>query len=181
MRSTVRRSLILLLLLIPSALFAWRTRAMPEFAALHDDGVLFVTAKSIAEGGYRIASLPENPLQTKFPPLYPLYLSAIWKLNPNFPDNLRLATLMSWMVLAVFLALASLYYRRSGLRDSRSWLLVALLAVNPYLVQFGCTMFSEVFFTCWLLAVFLALARPGIKWTIAAGLLAGCAYLSRTA
>src|ERR1700734_355262 len=145
MRSTVRRSLILLLLLIPSAVFAWRSRSMPEFASLHDDGVLFVTAKSVAEGGYRIASLPENPLQTKFPPLYPLYLSAIWRLNPNFPDNFRLATFMSWLVLAVLLGLVSLYYRRSGLGDSRSWLLVALLAVNPYLMLFGCTMFSEVF------------------------------------
>lgn len=173
--------MILLLLLIPSAVFAWRTRSMPEFASLHDDGVLFVTAKSIADGGYRIASLPENSWQTKFPPLYPLYLSAVWKLNPNFPGNLELATFMSWMVLAVLIGLVSLYYRRSGLSDSRSWLLVAFLAVNPYLVQFGCTMFSEVFFTCWVLAVFLAIARPGVKWAIAAGALAGCAYLSRTA
>lgn len=173
--------MILLLLLIPSAVFAWRTRSMPEFASLHDDGVLFVTAKSIADGGYRIASLPENSWQTKFPPLYPLYLSAVWKLNPNFPGNLELATFMSWMVLAVLIGLVSLYYRRSGLSDSRSWLLVAFLAVNPYLVQFGCTMFSEVFFTCWVLAVFLAIARPGVNWAIAAGALAGCAYLSRTA
>jgi len=173
--------LILLLLLIPSAQLAWRTRSMPEFASLHDDGVMFVTAKSIAAGGYRIASLPENPLQTKISPLYPLYLSVIWKLNPNFPDNLYLATLMSWMVLAILFGFVSLYYRRSGLGDSRSWLLVALLAVNPYLILFGCTMFSEVFFTCWVLAVFLALARPGIKWAITAGLLAGGAYLSRTA
>jgi hypothetical protein len=154
---------------------------MPEFASLHDDGVLFVTAQSVAEGGYRITSLPENPLQTKFPPLYPLYLSVIWRLNPSFPDNLQLATLMSWMVLGVLFGLVSLYYRRSGLSDLRSWLLVALLAVNPYLLLFGCTMFSEVFFTCWVLAVFLALARPGIKWAVAAGALAGCAYLSRTA
>lgn len=173
--------MILLLLLIPSALFAWRTRAMPEFASLHDDGVLFVTAKSIADGSYRIASLPENPLQTKFPPLYPLYLSAIWKLDPNFPDNLKLATFMSWMALAVLLGLVSLYYRRSGLSDSRSGLLIALLAVNPYLILFGCTMFSEVFFTCLVLGVFLAIGRPGMKWAIAAGALAGCAYLSRTA
>jgi hypothetical protein len=154
---------------------------MPEFASLHDDGVLFVTAKSIAEGGYRIASLPENPLQTKFPPLYPLYLSSIWRINPNFPDNLYLATLMSWLVLVAMLWLVSSYYLKTGLSNSRSWLLVALLAVNPYLILFGCTMFSEVFFTCWVLGVFLAIARPGIKWAIAAGALAGCAYLSRTA
>lgn len=173
--------MILLILLLPSAQFAWRNRSMPQFASLHDDGVLFVTAKSIAAGGYRILSLPENPLQTKFPPLYPAYLSIVWRINPQFPANLQLATLLSWLALAALFWGASVYYRATGLRESRVWLLVALLAVNPYLILFGCTMFSEVFFTCWVLAVFLAISKPGLKWAIAAGLLAGCAYLSRTA
>jgi len=154
---------------------------MPQFGYLHDDGVLFVTGKSLAHGEFRIASLPENPPQTKFPILYPLYLSVIWRINPNFPDNLALATFMSWMVLAIMLGFVLLYYRKMGLSESRSWILIALLALNPYLILFGCTMFSEVFFTCWVLAVFLAITRPGIKWAVAAGVLAGCAYLSRTA
>jgi hypothetical protein len=173
--------LILLILLIPSAQFAWRTRAMPQFAYLHDDGVLFVTAKSVAEGSYRIESLPENPSQTKFPPLYPAYLSMVWRINSTFPDNLRIATLLSWMALTALLVLVSRYYLTIGLSEPRTWLMVALLALNPYLILFGCTMFSEVFFTCWVVAVFLAISRPGVKWAIAAGLLAGCAYLSRTA
>jgi len=96
---------------------------------------------------------------------------------------------LSWIALAILLALAFAYYVANGLREStgsspsslRAVLLLALLAFNPYLTLFGCTMFSEVFFTCLVLATFLAIARPGIKWAIAAGLLAGCAYLSRTA
>ncbi len=173
--------MILLILLVPSAQFAWRNRAMPQFAYLHDDGVLFVTAKTTAEGSYRIESLPENPLQTKFPPLYPLYLSIAWHINPSFPDNLRIATLLSWMALAALLALVSRYYLAIRLSEPRVWLLVGLLAVNPYLILFGCTMFSEVFFTCWVIAVFLAISKPGVKWAMVAGLLAGIAYLSRTA
>src|ERR1700691_1308368 len=86
-----------LLLLIPSAQFAWRNRDMPDFGRFNDDALMFVTGHSIASGnGYRIASLPENPYQTKYPPLYPAYLSLVWRLNPNFPGNLMTATLFAW-------------------------------------------------------------------------------------
>lgn len=158
---------------------------MPQFAYLHDDGLQFVTAKSLAEGEFRIQSLPESPLQTKFPPLYPLYLSIIWRLNPHFPDNLVLATWLSWMVFVAFLGVVWRYTRGEALGEVRMWTLIALTALNPYLILFGCTMFSEVFFSCFVLATFLALRRSasvdGIKWAIGAGVLGGCAYLSRTA
>jgi hypothetical protein len=159
---------------------------MAQFAYLHDDGVLFVTAKSVSEGSYRIESLPENPPQTKFPPLYPLYLSVVWKLNPNFPGNLVLATWMSWLVFAALLGFVSSYAKKTFLGEWRSWILISLIALNPYLILFGCTMFSEVFFTCFVIATFLAIRKIGltkgaIKWAIIAGLVASCAYLSRTA
>jgi hypothetical protein len=154
---------------------------MPQFAYLHDDGILFVSAKSMAHGEFRIASLPENPLQTKAPPLYPLYLSMIWRLNPNFPDNLLLATGMSWLVLVAFLALVSYFLLTAGLGESRARIVISLIALNPYLILFGCTMFSEVFFACFVVATFLAIRKPGVKWAIAAGILAGAVYLSRTA
>jgi hypothetical protein len=176
----VRTILIFLLLLIPSAHFVWKNRQMPQFAYLHDDGILFVSAKSVAADSYRIASLPDAPYQTKFPPLFPLYLSAIWRLNPNFPDNLRLASLFAWIPLAAYLALAWAWYRQSGMEESRVWLLVALLAVNPYVMWFGTFLFSDVFFTCGLLATLLAAARGGVRMALLAGVLGGCAYLSRT-
>jgi len=153
---------------------------MPEFGYLHDDGLFFVTAKSVAEGGYKIESLPETPAQTKFPPLYPLYLSLIWRIDPRFPANLALATGFCFAAFAACMVLAWVEYRQE-FSEPRAWLLTALLAVNPYLVLFGCRMFSEVFFTCWVLAVFLALRRPGIKMALLAGIFAACAYLSRTA
>src|SRR5579871_3403565 len=180
MPPAVRRSLIFLILLVPSAQFVWRNLDMPEFGSLHDDGVLFVTAKSIASGNFRIESLPEQPYASKAPPLYPLYLSVIWRSNPDFPDNLRTASVMSWLVLFVLLGLVWIYFRAGDLRESRIWLLMGLVALNPYLVLFGSTMFSEVFFTCFVLATFLVIRREGIAWMLAAGLLAGCAYLGRT-
>lgn len=181
MRMNTRRLLIYLVLLLPSAQFAWVNRAMPQFAYLHDDGLLFVTAQSVAAGHYSIPSLPEDPSQTKFPPLHPLFLSTIWRMNPNFPANLSLATLLSWLVLTACLALAWKLYSRYEALKPRVWLLLGLLGLNPYFILFGCSMFSEVFFTCWVLAALLAVSRGGLRMTILAGLLAGGAYLSRSA
>lgn len=155
---------------------------MPEFAYLHDDGILFASGKSLAsQNGYRLPSLPENAFETKSPPLYPLFLSLIWRLNPNFPENLPLATLLSWLVLVAFLALAWTLYRADGYPETKAWLLTGLLGLSPYIVLFGCTMFSEVFFTCLVLACLLLARRPGNTAILLAGVMAAAAYLSRTA
>src|SRR5437870_12014220 len=62
---------------------------LPFFGLYQDDAIYVVTAKSLAEGhGYRILSLPGEPFQTKYPILYPLVLSVIWKTYPDFPHNL---------------------------------------------------------------------------------------------
>jgi hypothetical protein len=89
----LRTVLVFLLLLIPSAYLVSKSPDMPEFGRLHDDGLFFVSAKSLATGqGFRILSLPEQPAQTKYPILYPLYLSLVWRANPHFPENLALAS-----------------------------------------------------------------------------------------
>ncbi len=170
---------LFLLLLIPTTRYAWKNRDMPQFERTHDDGLLFVSAKSLATGeGFRILSLPEQPAQTKYPILYPLFLSVAWWINPNFPQNLTVATALGWGISVLCLALAWLFYKQEKLP---AWPLTSLLALSPYMILFGCRTFSEVFFTCWLLATFLIARREGIAMAILAGLCAGCAYLSRTA
>ena len=167
---------------------------MPGFGKLHDDGLFFVSAKSLATGhGLRILSLPEQPAQTKYPSLYPLYLSIVWRINPHFPENLTLAAWFSWGILALCLSLVWLFWRGEGWSagrkerwsEPRIWILVGLLAMNPYIILFGCNLFSEIFFLCWLLAVLIvgnrSLRGEGIALAALAGMLAGCAYLSRTA
>jgi len=74
-----------LAVLIPVYWIAWRAPAVGMF---HDDGVYLVTAKALATGqGYRIISLPEEIPQTKYPILFPLVLSGVWRLAPEFPEN----------------------------------------------------------------------------------------------
>jgi hypothetical protein len=176
------RILFALLILAPSAQYAWRNRDMPDFGRLHDDGLLFLSGKSIAAGeGYRIPSLPEDPYQTKYPPLYPLALAAVWKVNPQFPQNLALAGALSWMLLAICLALAWRTYRSDGFSENRAWLLAAMLGLCPYMILFGTRLFSEILFTCFLLATFLIARRAGWKMALLAGVVGGLAYLTRTA
>jgi hypothetical protein len=187
MSSKARSLLIFFVLLIPSFTFVWRNRDMPEFGYLHDDGLQYLTAKSVAQGnGYRIQSLPENPAETKFPPLSSLYLSIVWVINPNFPSNLRAASFFCWVTLVLLLGLSWAYYALLEMPAWRVSLLAALLAINPYMILFGVTPFSEVLFTCFVLAALiladLILTKPNeIHWVILAGLVASAAYLTRTA
>src|SRR4051794_14262756 len=79
----------LVALCLPSLLFVWHNRDIPHFGILQDDGLYFIDGKSLAEGsGYRILSLPAQPHETRYPPLYPLYLSLAWRAMPSYPANL---------------------------------------------------------------------------------------------
>lgn len=160
---------------------------MPHFGSLGDDAVLFVSAKALAEGrGYRILSHPEQPWQTKYPPLYPAYLSLIWRLDGNFPYNLPLAALFAWLLTPPLLILSYLTFRKFEFTVCASLLLTALLALNPSTVYFGVSLLSEVPYTCLLLGALLLLRRAetalgGWRLAAAAGVLSAAAFLTRTA
>ncbi|MEJ2226347.1 MAG: hypothetical protein P8X49_14555 [Syntrophobacterales bacterium] len=52
---------------------------------LIDDGIYVTTAKALATGqGYRLINLPGEPLQTKYPPIYPALLALVWNRPPIF-------------------------------------------------------------------------------------------------
>jgi hypothetical protein len=79
-----------------------------------DDAIYVVLAKALASGeGFRMINMPGAPHATHFPPAYPLFLAALWKLYPSFPDNIVLFKFAN----ALFLA-ATAYgtYRLSRLR-----------------------------------------------------------------
>jgi hypothetical protein len=181
------RALILAVFaLMPSAYLAWTWRDMPQLGISHDDSVYLVSARSLAQGdGYRIESLPGQPFQTKYPPLFPLLLSAVWRLNPSFPGNLPIAALTAWLLLIPSLLAMRASFRNFGLGTGPSWLLTFVAAVNPWICLFSTTLMSDLLF----LALFLGsmwLAEKALDsgaswwWAAAAGLLAGSAYLTRT-
>jgi hypothetical protein len=178
---------ILLFLLIPSAAYLWHYSDLPQFGDLHDDSIYYVSAKSLADGGgYRIESLPGEPSQTKYPPLYPLLLSAAWRLDPQFPHNVPIAAWLSWLALPAMLLQLMWLYPRMGISGWRAWLLLALLAVNPYVILFSASLLSELLFTVLMISTMLLTERASEKVSrpavaIAAGAVAGLCYLTRSA
>src|SRR5512140_3524759 len=104
MRRTLVAAAVVLLALVPAIRLAWLSRDGPHLGFYHDDGVYWVTAKSIAEGGgYRIPSLPGAPYQTKYPPVFPALLSIVWRVTPEFPLNLATAVWLTWLPLPLMI------------------------------------------------------------------------------
>ena len=173
---------LLLVALAPSAAFLWHHGDLPGFGDLHDDSLYYVSAKSLADGGgYRIESLPAEPAQTKYPPLYPLLLSIAWRINPGFPQNLPIAAWISWLAFPAIMVQLLWLFPRLGVSGWRAWLLIALVAVNPYMLVFSSTLVSELAFTALLIGALLLAERETAKAALAAGLLGGLAYLTRSA
>jgi len=178
---------ILLFLLVPSAAYLWQHDDLPQFCDFHDDCVYYVSAKSLADGGgYRVESLPGEPPQTKYPPLYPLLLSIAWRMDPNFPHNVPIAAWLSWLALPAVLILLFAYTERMGLKGWRAWLLLILFAANPYTIWFSSQLLSELLFLALALGAMLLIERTAESRThtglaIAAGVVAGVAYLARSA
>src|SRR3984893_18283076 len=106
---------VFVLALAPSAYLAWTYRAIPHLGFYHDDSLYMGSGKSLAAGnGYRIASLPGEPYQTKYPPLYAALLSIVWRIDPSFPSNLPIATSLAWLLLPPYLAMVWLFLRQFG-------------------------------------------------------------------
>jgi hypothetical protein len=185
---SIRNWVGLLLLLAPAAAFQWSNQDLPRFGELHDESLYFVSAKSLADGGgYRIESLPGEPAQTKYPPLYPLLLSVVWRLNPVFPQNLVLAGWLSWLALPAILILLLRMYPDLGFSRFQTWLMLAMFALGPYIILTSTLLLSELPFLVLILAAMLliegGLKRPAnaIAWIASAGVVTGLAYLTRSA
>lgn len=181
------RYAVLFLLFLPAAHLAWTARDLPHFGYFQDDGLYFIGAKSLASGsGYRILSLPGQPYQTKYPPLYPLLLTVVWAVQPDFPGNLSLALLLTWLWLPVFAVLASLLFRQFGFGAVHSLILCAVLVLSPAIVFLSINLMAELMFSSLLLASVLLADRergPRSAWRspCLAGLLGGAAYLTKSA
>ena len=152
---------------------------MPQTGILHDDALYLVAAKSLAEGnGYRIASLPDQPFQTKYPPLFPALLSVVWRIDPSFPGNLPKVMLLTWSCLVAAVFLAWRLMRRVGFSEMESVGLAAFVALSPVAVQFSVMAMSEVPFCALLLLSLLFIERGQAFW---AGVFGGLAFLTRGA
>jgi hypothetical protein len=154
----------------------------------HDDGVYLATAKALAQGeGYRLINLPQAPVQTKYPFLYPAVLALIWKIWPSFPQNLLAMQMLSLASGATAVAGAFLFLLRFGycgrLVAAASCL---LFATSAYFLYFSTQALTELPFVCLLLLGLWPLeshlerpwAKPGHQ--ILLGVLLALPFLCRT-
>src|SRR5271166_5732324 len=108
----------------------WDGRDQSQFGPGQGDGVYMVTAKSLATGqGYRHLNLPGQPYATKYPPLFPLFLSMAWRVEPPFPKTLTTASFFQDALLPVYLAVLLLVLRQLGLSWRRTFLVAAMMFV----------------------------------------------------
>ena len=70
-----------------------------------DDATYVATARSLAHGdGYRLSQIPGEPLQTRYPPLYPSLLSLAFYFGPDYPAN------RAWLLAPGAVAAAALWF-----------------------------------------------------------------------
>jgi hypothetical protein len=152
-----------------------------------DDAVYVITAKALATGeGYRFIHLPNAPAATHYPPLWPATLAVIWKIAPDFPENVK------WMKILnpVFLAVAAAGATVLGVRVARIpfWLSATIAAASiiiaPILLLSAVLMSEPLALALTTLALGAAtmlITRGRTKDGIATGTLAGLAMLARSA
>lgn len=150
-----------------------------------DDANYIILAESIAEGrGYRQINYPDAPLETRYPPGYPVVLAPIIALRSDNLDLLKLPSVIA-AALAVWLV-----WRLFGDRvsDRRKVLLALMLfSLNPLVVGHSVAVMSEGLFLLVALLAVWAIDRSrqlegthAIKWSLIAAVIAAICALVRT-
>jgi hypothetical protein len=186
-RSWVRFLLLGIVLFGSLLLYSYAVRP-DQFGFGHDDGIYATAAKSLATGeGYRIASLPYEPAQTKYPPFYPFLLSLLWRVHPQFPQNLTWMLLLSIAAAVGFLALTYSYLVTHNYATHRQALIViGLTAVNWRTIILATSVYSEMVYAALsVAALYLSENHERKKegWLttgMATGAMIGLAFLTRS-
>jgi hypothetical protein len=124
----------------------------------HDDAIYVITAKAISEGnGYRLINLPDSPRQTKYPILYPVFLAAIWKCWPQFPQNIYFMKLATSMIGSLALGFCFLYLVRFNHCPRYVALFSCVVCItSPAFLYFSTNTLSEIpFFFLILVSLFV--------------------------
>lgn len=187
LNSPGRISLILFMVLAGAGLLYYAAISPQQFGSLHDDSIYVTTAKALATGqGYRIISLPYEPAQTKYPPFHPFLLSLVWRVYPQFPQNLIPMMLLTVAATLGFLALSYRYLVREAYATRLQALVVlALAATNWRTVALVMSLYSEmVYAVLSVLALYLAdeyeKQDRGWIWGALAGAVIGLTFMTRT-
>lgn len=178
---------LLLLLLSPAAYLFWSAHDQPQLGLFQDDGFYLIAAKALVEGhGYKILSLPGEPYQTKYPPLYPLLLSMAWCVSRSLPHTFATVTFINWLLYLGYLAAGYMLFDTLKLPKLARWLSLLIVVLTPACVFFGFQIMAESLFSGLVLVCLcltertLTFKRP-VLIAVGSGLIAGAAFLTKTA
>ncbi len=151
--------------------------------AFYDDGIYLVLARALAGGeGYVYSHLPGTPQAVHYPPFYPFVISLLWRIWPQFPNNLSLFQLFDSMALAgAAIVIANQIRKWATPHWIKSVAIVTSFSAFPLLTLVA-VRFSEPLFLL-LLAAAVSLAdgeEISLRNAALAGLLAGFAILTRS-
>lgn len=158
---------------------------MPQMGAYHDDAIYLESAQSLAEGrGYKLLSLPDAPYQTKYPPVLPLLLSLVWRLDPHFPGNLSKLLALCWAMLPIYAFLLYRVLLRWEFAPLEAAAICVVTALSPHFVLVSTMTMSEMTFGVLSLVAIIYLERgtaeSNSKLLMLAGAAGGLAFLTRT-
>jgi 4-amino-4-deoxy-L-arabinose transferase-like glycosyltransferase len=156
------------------------------FGATEDDSIYFSSAKALAEGrGYILPGVPGTPPATKYPILYPLILSIVWKIKPSFPANVPWAIAVTVAFGLVYLVAGLIFLRRlQVLNDAEALLITAFCALHPVVLLYSASVLSDIPFAAFALVAMLladSMVRPAARpqFAVLCGVVAGLSMLVR--
>lgn len=154
-----------------------------------DDAWYVLLARALAEGrGYELINAPTPGLMPLYPPGFPLLLSLVFRIAPDFPSNVPLLKSLSILSALGAGAVACWYF--THLRGAPWHFALALstaATVAPLLVflSTGMLMSEPVYLLVQMMAIALvergAQHQDAVRTPLIAGLIAGFAMLVRTA
>ncbi len=166
---------LLLTALLPSAWFAFSARDLPQLGSLTEDSLYFSAGLSMADGrGYRMASVPGEPVQTRVPPLFPAYLAP-------FAHSRTLLSWMLWVMAPTSLALVFFWARQQGWEHWQAALLCLLLGSNVSFVLGSASLLPDLLTLALLLSAVYALEQDSRAAALLAAIAAAGAYLTSVA
>src|SRR5688572_27655643 len=155
-----------------------------------DDAWYVLLAKALAEGrGYWLVNAPLDGILPGYPPGFPALLSLVFRLRPDFPDNLWLLKTVSIVAMLGVTLLSYYYLHRLRQQPRHIAAIVSVgIATTPALVFLATsTTMSESVFTLAQLAVVVvghravaALPIGGTRLAVFAGVLGGATVLIRS-
>jgi len=127
-----------------------------------DDAYYVLLGKALATGhGYTLINTPSPGIAPMYPPGFPLLLSIVFRIAPQFPQNLWLLKMVSIIAMLGAGVLTFYYFERIRQLPQRLAFAIALItALHPALAFYATsTVMSECVFTVFQLAAIISIER----------------------